>query len=53
MTRKITKDDIIKFIKKQDYRKLIRQGIMIVASAFILALAVELFIAKFGFRGLD
>jgi uncharacterized membrane-anchored protein YitT (DUF2179 family) len=48
MTRKITKDDIIKFIKKQDYKKLIRQGIMIVASAFILALAVELFIAKFG-----
>lgn len=48
MTRKITKDDIIKFIKKQDYRKLAKQSLMVLASAFILALAVELFIANFG-----
>jgi uncharacterized membrane-anchored protein YitT (DUF2179 family) len=48
MTRKITKDDIVKFIKKQDYRKLAKQSLMVLASAFILALAVELFIANFG-----
>ena len=48
MTRKITKDDIIKFIKKQDWRKLAKQSLLVLASAFILALAVELFIANFG-----
>lgn len=48
MIRKITKEDIIKFIKKQDYRKLAKQSLMVLASAFILALAVELFIANFG-----
>ncbi len=47
MKRKITRDDIVNFLKKQDYKKMIRQGIMILASAFVLALAVELFIAKF------
>ena len=48
MIRKITKEDIIKFIKKQDFRKLAKQSLMVLASAFILALAVELFIANFG-----
>ena len=48
MKNKITKEEIVNFLKKQDYRKLLRQGIMIFASAFILALAVELFIANFG-----
>ncbi len=48
MIRKISKEDIIKFIKKQDFRKLAKQSLMVLASAFILALAVELFIANFG-----
>ena len=48
MIRKISKEDIIYFIKKQDFRKLAKQSLMVLASAFILALAVELFIANFG-----
>ncbi len=48
MIRKIAKDDIVKFLKKQDWRKLIKQSLMVLASAFVLALAVELFIANFG-----
>ena len=48
MIRKITKDDIVKFLKKQDWRKLVKQSLMVLASAFVLALAVELFIANFG-----
>ena len=48
MIIKINKDEIVKFIKKQDYKKLVKQGLLVLASAFILALAVELFIANFG-----
>ena len=42
------KEEIKVFLKKQDYKKLLRQSLMIIASAFLLALAVELFIANFG-----
>ena len=42
------KEKIIKFLRKQDYKKILRQSLMVVASAFLLALAVELFIANFG-----
>lgn len=48
MKTKTTKENIVKFFKGQDYRKILRQGLMVVASAFLLALAVELFIANFG-----
>lgn len=48
MIIKINKDEIVKFIKNQDYKKLVKQGLLVLASAFILALAVELFIANFG-----
>ena len=48
MKIKISKEEILKFLKKQDYKKIIRQSLMVVASAFLLALAVELFIANFG-----
>ena len=44
----ITKKKIVDFFKKQDYRKIARQSLMVVSSAFLLALAVELFIANFG-----
>lgn len=47
MKIKISKEQIVSFLKKQDYKKIIRQSLMIVASAFLLALAVELFIANF------
>ena len=48
MNVKKVKEEIKVFLKKQDYKKLLRQSLMIIASAFLLALAVELFIANFG-----
>ena len=48
MNVKKIKEEVVSFLKKQDYKKLLRQSLMIIASAFLLALAVELFIANFG-----
>jgi uncharacterized membrane-anchored protein YitT (DUF2179 family) len=47
MTKKISLDSIKAYIKKQDWKKILRQSIMVFLSAFILAVAVELFIANF------
>lgn len=48
MSKKISFDTLISYIKKQDWKKILRQSIMVFLSAFILAVAVELFIANFG-----
>lgn len=48
MKLKNIRDEIINFLKKQDYKKILRQSLMVIASAFLLAFAVELFIANFG-----
>lgn len=48
MKLKNIRDKIINFLKKQDYKKILRQSLMVIASAFLLAFAVELFIANFG-----
>lgn len=48
MTEKISIDSIKAYIKKLDWKKILRQSIMVFLSALILAIAVELFIANFG-----
>ena len=48
MTKQLNKEEVIKFIKKQNWKLILRQSGMVLLSAFILAVAVELFIANFG-----
>lgn len=48
MSEKISYKSLMSYIKKQDWKKILRQSIMVFLSAFILAVAVELFIANFG-----
>lgn len=47
MTKKIDIESLKEYIKGRDWRKILKQSLMVILSAFVLALAVELFIGNF------